>query len=869
MNVALFFLIVAIRPDAPLEGRYPGATGLLHCTFSESADLDFDGWPDRWTRRQGPGFPHYVKIFIAPEPTPAGDRCLRFEMDGGAAAAYAPPVGLEPGCDYVLEGWINAEGLDKDVAFLSLTVSGQRRQPVETFASEKLGRSPGWRKVRVGPISSGSEQGRQATIGLHVEPGSQADLRGAARFGDLWLGRLPRISLSADGGACLLADPRDAKVTCTVHGLAKPAATVRFDLYDVRGASLAGADLPLKTESHAPESTPSANSAPAETLTGTAQWQPPLPGIGFYRVRATLRGDDGLGHRRELPLVVIRPQPLPSRGQFGWSMARSGRSRLAASAEWILQAGVKWVKVPLGAGGQSDEKDAQPLGQFVQRLSSQGIQLVGVLDRPPDKATSPGPQSPSSSIAEWFGQDRKVWAPGLETLGTRFGGPVRWWQLGRDGEAGFVGDPRLAAKIDQIKAEFQRPGQDASLGVAWGWMDPAPETSGEKPSPLAFLSLSADPPLTPQELAAYLAAGPRTGAPRWVTLQALGKNEYSVEDRAIDLVQQMIAAKTAGAAAVFLADPLSTDHGLLDEDGLPGELFLPWRTTALALSDAKPAGSLVLAQGSANQVFLRGQDAAMAVWNPRPTRETLYLGPGVRQVDAWGRETPLAEAEGGQTVEVGPLPSLVVGIDRRVAQWQLGLSLAGNRIPGALGQRHSTELAWNNPFNEGVEGTVRLLAPDGWNVDPQEIVFRMAGGESLRRTLDIAVPVRTPSGLHLLRADFEVRADRSLRFTVYRPIHVGPDDLRIEVETQLNRQGELEVQQRLVNETDRPVRFDCQLLTPDRRRLTVQAACPAGGLDVQTYRLADGKELLGKALWLLTQETGGPRALNYRIVAEP
>jgi hypothetical protein len=396
------------------------------------------------------------------------------------------------------------------------------------------------------------------------------------------------------------------------------------------------------------------------------------------------------------------------------------------------------------------------------------------------------------------------------------------------------------------------------------------ETPGTKPAALGFLAMSADPPLAPQELAAYLAANPQTGStPRWVTLQALRKNQYSFEDRTIDLVRQMIAAKQGGAAAIFLADPLSTECGLLDEDGLPGGLFLPWRTTALVLGDAKPAGSLVLPQGSANQVFLRARDAAMVVWNSKPTRETLHVGEGVRQLDVWGRETPLVQAEGGQTIEVGPLPSFVVGIDRRVAQWQLGVSLAGDRIPGALGQRHSSELTWSNPLGEGVEGTVRLVAPEGWTISPQETAFRMAGGESMRRTLDITAPFRTPSGLHLLRADFEVRADRPLRLAVYRPIHVGPEDLRVEVETQLNGRGELEVQQRFLNETDRAVRFDGQLLAPGRRRLTAQVRCPPRGLDVYTYRLAGGKELEGKTLWLVFQETDGPRELNYRFLAEP
>ena len=35
-----------------------------------------------------------------------------------------------------------------------------------------------------------------------------------------------------------------------------------------------------------------------------------------------------------------------------------------------------------------------------------------------------------------------------------------------------------------------------------------------------------------------------------------------------------------------------------------------------------------------------------------------------------------------------------------------------------------------------------------------------------------------------------------------------------------------------------------------------------------TYRFADGKQLLGKTLWLQAQDTDGPQVLNYRFAAE-
>jgi hypothetical protein len=43
---------------------------------------------------------------------------------------------------------------------------------------------------------------------------------------------------------------------------------------------------------------------------------------------------------------------------------------------------------------------------------------------------------------------------------------------------------------------------------------------------------------------------------------------------------------------------------------------------------------------------------------------------------------------------------------------------------------------------------------------------------------------------------------------------------------------------------------------------------PTRTRDVKTYRLQNGKELLGKTLWLRAEEIDGRRVLNYRFVVE-
>ncbi len=82
----------------------------------------------------------------------------------------------------------------------------------------------------------------------------------------------------------------------------------------------------------------------------------------------------------------------------------------------------------------------------------------------------------------------------------------------------------------------------------------------------------------------------------------------------------------------------------------------------------------------------------------------------------------------------------------------------------------------------------------------------------------------------------------------------------------LSARGELEVRQRLANDTDLPIRFRCRLFVPDRRVLTAMVTSSPHGVSIETYPVARGAELLGKALWLQAEEIDGPRVLNCRCV---
>jgi len=874
--------IVAGAAEAPTDIRYPGADAVFHCTFDAKWDRNYDGWPDGWTRRRGPGFPHYVEIKIGQEGSPAGRRCLRIGLDGGGAAVYSPPVPFDALFRYVVEGRLKAEGLNHDRAFLSVTLLDGQGRRLRTFTSQKVLATEGWQKLRLGPIAAQSREVRSALIGVHVEPTDREDLDATVWIAGVWMGRLPRLSLRADDPGHWFSDPAEVAVELTASGRLPHEVPVTFRLEDALGQELARENLSLATRPAEVPSDPAAEcSAPeGKTLVGTVRWRPPVEGPGFYRVTALVQGRGGAPFREQTSLVVATPQRPPPESRFGWSLPGGERPLpMPLLKRLLVESGARWVKYPLWPSGESGEQQVERLAEFADHLSARGIELVGLLAEPQGDSpilagfaaktgTVPvsGPERPLSA-ADLFGPEPDAWYPSLEPMMTRMATRVRWWQLGHDRDTSFVGHPGLESKLAEIKAQLDRIGQDVGLGIGWSWQMPLPEAQADPP-PWRFFSLSAEPPLGPQELADRLDATRQATTLRWVALQPLSGRRHPVDVRAADLVHRMIAAKIHGADAIFCSEPFSSEHGLLSDDGTPGELVLPWRTTALLLGGAEYLGSIELPGASLNHVFVRDDDAVMVVFNQHPQEEVIYLGEDVEQVDLWGRVTRPEQRGHRQVLQVGRLPTFITGLDGPVARWRMGVRLDRDRIPSVLGQPHANTLTLGNHFAGGVSGQIELVGPPSWSVEPRSAAFDLPSGEVLAHPFTILLPYGATSGEHLIRVDFQIGGERPRRFSAYRHLHVGLGEVRVEMATRLGNRGELEVHQQITNQTGAPISFSCQLFAPGRRRLTCLVTAPAEGSDTRVYRLAEGRELIGQELWLRAEEIGGPRVLSQRFVAE-
>jgi hypothetical protein len=441
------------------------------------------------------------------------------------------------------------------------------------------------------------------------------------------------------------------------------------------------------------------------------------------------------------------------------------------------------------------------------------------------------------------------------------------------------------------------------MGVAWDWTSPFPysqqsqlqpsgsadvalepgniskTSDGADKRPVEYLSLLADAMLSQQKMANKLDQTRGRGIARWVVLEPLPPEGNDLQRRVGNLVDRMILAKMHGAEAIFFSDPFDARLGLVRSDGAPQELFLPWRTTAMILGGTQYLGNIDLPGGHTLRCFGRTGRCVAVVPAEAAGNDAIYLGDDVRQVDLFGRSvarpavavaSERGDASAGRplsTIAIDELPSFLTGLNESITRWHLGMTLDTERLPSVPNVPYKTTLTITNPFPQTVSGKVALVAPKSWRIEPPMADFHLGAGQTVRQPLEITLPNELTGGRRTIRIDVEVQADRTYRFAAFRPLEVSLGDVVIEAITRLNEHGDLEIVQTLVNNSKKPVSFRCQLFVPDRRRQAVDLVAMPDARDQTIYRLPNGRQLLGKTLWLHAEEINGNRVMNYTLAA--
>jgi len=850
-----FCLLIVAAADEPIETRYAGAVPLYSCDFEEASDDDFDGWPQNWVRRRGPGYPHFLQLKIAREPAPQGAYCFKLNLDGAAAAVTSPPQPFDAGNEYVAEVFVKTTGLVHDEGYLAFRFLDEKKQVVETHACPRFRKVDDWTKVRLGPFSSDNPAVKFVDLEVHLGPTKVADLRGSLAIDDVWIAQLPRKSFGGGRPFNVFPVGEPVELSLTLTGLDEPSVRAELRLHDLEGREVWTEERTSKFDERRPRD-------PRQFV-----WQPQLPGVGHYQGLITVYGKQGLIQEEATSVAVVEPletlrgsEPAPS-ASFGWSIVDPKHLPHHDELHTLLHVtGVRRLKYPVWYDPVASPEASIKLKKFIERLNVQGIGVIGTLT-PQIAALDALYGAEGISAAQVFRQERSQWLPTIEPVLLDLAFKVRAWQLGSDLDHGFEALPGAVDHVRAVKEEFDRIEQDALVGVAWSWINEPPAST--RPA-WRYLALSADPQPTADELARFLESQSAPGVESWPAVQALPRGDYSLSDRAADLVERLMVAKSFPATATFLVEPFDPETGLFDRAGRPTELYLPWRTMTAALEGAEAAGTLRLPGGSDNRLFLREQDALLVISRPTPGVETADLA-GVRYLDLWGRPIKPRVVDGRAVVDVGPTPILALGLDRETFVWDRGCKIEKPQLREVYGEPQPCSLSIVNSFKRAVQGKITIVPPEGWHIKPLSFDVSLAEGEQMSLPFELTLPVTAESGPQLLRIIHDLTGERRREFQLYRQVQVGDGQVVLEVETRLMG-DELEVEQRLVNNSNRSVSFRCYLYAPNQRRMRAQIVELAPGTDVRSYRIADGKSLLGKMLWLRAEEVGGDRMLSRRFI---
>ncbi len=806
---------------------------------------------------------------------------------------------------YVFEAQVKNVGLKYSTVTIALDFCDSNGRVLQTENTEPLSTTNGWQSIQLGPVELRNPAIDHVTIGWQALQSHKGDLHGHVSLTNVRIKRLPRIDVTTNNVCNVYASLNGVELRCALSGIREPDPEIDFQLLDGANKELEREHFRLNGQAivdgrrQGVEAT-EGGAGPAG-YEGTITWNPKIPDYGFYRVVVLMKSAAPAGGHnsaerqlasRKVDLVVVPPLPMPRHGEFGWTLPDGDRPLSFQDLSRLLpEVGINWVKVPLWFDANNPRRGDE-LIRFVELLGASNIDVVGIIDQPPGKSPPSGHPPRLTSIADLLSQTSSTWVAALEPVMTRLSLRVRWWQLGGDHDTSLTGLQELNKRVADLRTTLFRFGQDVRMGMCWDW----PNANVQKGDVRwDFEQLCVDKQPNEATFEKLLSMPRLNSAQRWVIVEpppratgAAHNSEAAFDARATEFVHRLIAAKVHGADAIIVPRPFDDDNGLMRTDGMPADLLLPWRTTAALLGGAKYLGDMRLPFGSHNRIFLRGDgQVVMVAWNPEPTREVLYLGQHVQQIDLLGRSTPAALQGHEQVINVGPTPTFVLGLNEGVTKWRMSTRFEKRQIP-SISKPQRNMLHFKNFFPQGVGGSVKIVvlqdrgageyageqevasatgfAPDRWTIEPSQGSFQLAANADMKFPFDVQLKSAL-YGKKPVRVDFTVEADEKIEFSVYREMEVGTEDLTLDVKSHLDKEGTLVVEQTMTNHAPHLADFKCSLWAYGHRPQRMQVYRLGKNADRKVYRISKGSELVGKELWLDLEELNGPRILKYRFVA--
>ncbi len=526
------------------------------------------------------------------------------------------------------------------------------------------------------------------------------------------------------------------------------------------------------------------------------------------------------------------------------------------------------VKIPVWTKDITDAEIAQGrpgAEDLLKRVLARGLEPIGVIAAPPGGMA--GRLLPThGDLVDLFAGRQKAWQPYLALSLTHYADVMRLWQIGMDGDDALAADVRYETAADLAARQITALIDGAQVAIAC----PAPEmldgksvvrqagggehsgrgSAGADPG----VSVGASPGRVDRHGDATAVREPavqRVDAPRG----------YRAANRVCD---------GGGADAVFVPQPWVQQDAGRQTLLAPTVEYTAVATLSRALAGKHYAGKFEWTGGTVFHIFASGEDATLVAWKQEPLAPgetfepvSLELGSEAEAFDLRGRRVSM-QGNDPQSVMVGPEPIVITGANYRLSKLRSLFDVQPRQVASAV-RTHEETVRLVNPYNEPINGIVRLHGPAGWEISPSRLTFSLLPGKEMAEQVDVRIPYNEAVGAKTLTAELSIDSRRFYKMTIPVTLDLQLPGIDTYAFADVTK-TEVVIRHALTNRTHEEMSFVGSVLLPRasrRERLFLHVR--PGQTMVKEY-VIPREQLAGQSqVRVNLREINGPRVLNQMV----
>jgi hypothetical protein len=825
------------------------------------------------------GYPHYAEVAFDREIKASGDFSLRLSMSGGKTGAFVQQgaIVVKPQSDYRVtakvytddleHAWteVRAYFVDRDGRPIAQSV--KRSEPIVTNgqwvdASVKLiGDFPNAASIGIELHILQPGMDRDDPIGLNqIVP---ADIHGAAYFDDVAVWELPSVNLTTGNPTNIIPASQTPTLQARVRDLTGRRLHAYTTVYNHRLEVVDTDDDEVEEDSWS--------------------WTPDLgERYGWYWADLEIVEVDSLGHKqmqvaRTLAGFLWLPPAQTSAGE--------DRSRFALLAEDVPTEHLPLIAALMEQGGltslvvsgwersgtpETTARRARVLEPIARDLLVQrGNTVVSFWPIPVELAAQADIDvgDPLNLLAKPNDVWQRYAKPFLSPLGQR----LDQWQVGSSSHPQAFLARDLRRDIDAARSGIRLFAPSPRLVAPWRLDQPHREGAL---APSDRYAVAWPQGFVPERLAETLLGWPTPPERVRLDIELADAAEMAHERRIADLMLRVLHAWEVQASGVAINKPW-TEANERYTALTPDPTLGVWINLTQQLEGQRVIGRMPLGLGLQSMILDGEQGGMLAVWNDRAEQEpvelSMYLGESPTAVDPFGNTRPLATIDGKQTFTVSQTPTIIRGIDPRLAMFRAGFQVDEPFIQ-SLQIAHRRVVKIHNPWPRTLNGYFTFTGPERWALQPQRKHISIAPGDTSEVPIALRFPIHENGGHKALTADFVFNVGEDYDVTLSTPIELGLEGVSFNaavIAEPGKTAGTIDaiVTLNITNTSDRRQSLNvfAGLAGHARREMIIPGIAP-GEFVSRRVRFKDVGEQIGRfPLRCGVRESNGPAVLNKTI----